>query len=174
MHNHFHEKIISFLVAILLSAFASLIFNSVNEIQYESHKIYINEEKSLQTIKECEGGCSECGYKDVGIEVYNRPQRIKRSDKCNTGQSYDLSILSKPRADYTPEARKANVSGTARLKVTFGANEQITSITPMNELPFGLTEQAIAAARKLEFEPETKCGNPVSVTKVIEYNFNLY
>ena len=30
------------------------------------------------------------------------------------------------------------------------------------------------AARKIEFEPMTKDGKPVSVVKIVEYSFSIY
>jgi hypothetical protein len=37
-----------------------------------------------------------------------------------------------------------------------------------------LTEKAIAAAHEIRFEPKKVNGIPQSVTKTIEYNFNIY
>lgn len=85
-----------------------------------------------------------------------------------------LQIRSKPRPNYTESARKNSVQGTVRLRVTFSASGQVTGITPVSGLPDGLTEQAIAAARQIQFSPQKKNGVPVSVTKTIEYGFNMY
>ena len=85
-----------------------------------------------------------------------------------------LKILSKARADYTDAARLENVEGTVRLRVTFLSTGEIGSITPVSGLPYGLTEQAIAAARQIKFQPATRSGVPVSVTKLVEYNFSLF
>ena len=85
-----------------------------------------------------------------------------------------LNIISKPRANYTEEARKNQVSGTVRVRVTFSSSGQVTGVTAIGGLPYGLTEQAIAAARQIKFTPEKHGGQAVSVNKVIEYNFNLY
>ena len=85
-----------------------------------------------------------------------------------------IQILSKPRANYTEEARKNQVSGTVLLSVTFGANGQINGVSVAKGLPNGLTEQAIAAAKQIKFTPQKKDGVAVAVTKRIEYNFNLY
>jgi len=41
-------------------------------------------------------------------------------------------------------------------------------------LPHGLTEQAIAAARKLKYIPAVKDGKYASMWMQLEYNFNLY
>jgi TonB family protein len=91
-----------------------------------------------------------------------------------TGVTTNLAILSKPRPGYTDAARTNNVQGTVRLRVTFNANGSIGSISPVSGLPNGLTEQAIAAARQIRFEPKKINGVPVSVTKVVEYSFSIY
>lgn len=85
-----------------------------------------------------------------------------------------LNILSKPRAQYTDEARQAQIQGTVVLKVTLLANGTIGSVVPVSRLGYGLTEKAIAAAREIKFEPKKVNGQAVSVTKTIEYNFNIY
>ena len=85
-----------------------------------------------------------------------------------------LTIIAKPRARYTDEARKMNLQGTVVLRVTLLANGGIGSITVVRELGGGLTEQAIAAAKKVVFLPKRVNDYPMSVTKTIEYNFNIY
>jgi TonB family protein len=86
----------------------------------------------------------------------------------------NLNIISKPKATYTDAARQNNVQGSVILRVTFLANGQIGSISPVKGLPYGLTEQAIAAARRITFEPKKVDGVGQSVTKQIEYGFNIY
>jgi outer membrane biosynthesis protein TonB len=54
------------------------------------------------------------------------------------------------------------------------ANGQIGSISPVKGLPNGLTEQAIAAARRISFEPAKNNGIGQTVTKQIEYSFSIY
>lgn len=85
-----------------------------------------------------------------------------------------LRIISKPRPGYTDAARTNGVQGTLRLRVTLLANGQIGSITPVTRLPHGLTEQAIAAARQIRFEPKKVNGVAQSVIQTIEYSFSLY
>jgi hypothetical protein len=50
----------------------------------------------------------------------------------------------------------------------------VGSITPVTTLKYGLTEQAIVAAKKLVFLPKRINGVPVSVTTMFEYNFRIY
>lgn len=85
-----------------------------------------------------------------------------------------VRLLSKPRANYTQPARINEVEGAVRLRVTFLASGEIGDIIPISGLAYGLTEQAIAAARQIKFEPETRDGIAVSVTKVLEYSFYIY
>lgn len=85
-----------------------------------------------------------------------------------------FKILSKPRATYTDAARQNQVTGVVRLRVTFSASGAIGSISPVSGLPYGLTEQAISAARAIKFEPQKKNGQAVAVTKIIEYSFTIY
>ena len=51
------------------------------------------------------------------------------------------------------------------------ANGGIGSISPVKTLPFGLTEQAIFAARKIMFLPARSKGVKISVTKTVQYTF---
>lgn len=92
----------------------------------------------------------------------------------NTESATNLRILSKTPSKYTDEARKNSVEGSVRLRVTFLASGEIGSISPATSLPFGLTEQAIAAARQIKFTPATRNGVPTTVIKTVEFNFSLY
>jgi len=90
------------------------------------------------------------------------------------GVTAGIKILSKPRPGYTDSARQANIQGTVILRVTFMANGSVGGISAVKGLPSGLTEQAIAAARRISFQPATLNGVPQNVTKQIEYTFSIY
>lgn len=90
------------------------------------------------------------------------------------GPTEKIKILAKPRANYTDAARQNQVQGTVTLRVTFLANGSIGGVSAVNGLPNGLTEQAIAAARGIKFEPAKKGGVPYTVTMQVQYNFTLY
>jgi len=85
-----------------------------------------------------------------------------------------LRILSKPDASYTEEARRNNISGQVVLRVLFAETGQITQISVVRGLPFGLTERAIAAARQIEFEPAELDGKKVAYPLVVLYNFRRH
>ncbi len=90
------------------------------------------------------------------------------------GVTSPLKILSKPQAKYNEAARSSGVEGSVRLKVTLLASGQVGSIVPVTRLPHGLTDQAIAAARLIKFEPAKQNGIPISKTVTIDYPFNIY
>jgi TonB family protein len=83
-------------------------------------------------------------------------------------------VLFKPEPTYTEEARRNQVTGTVMLRVVFASNGDVVQIRAVHSLPYGLTERAITAARRIKFVPAVKGGRPVSVFMQLEYNFNLY
>jgi TonB family protein len=85
-----------------------------------------------------------------------------------------VRIISKPAPSYTEQARKNQVQGIVTLRVVFSATGSVTNISVVRGLPDGLSERAISAARAIEFTPATKDGRAVSVSMLLEYNFNLY
>ena len=85
-----------------------------------------------------------------------------------------LKVFEKPRAAYTDEAKVNNVTGTVRLRVTFHKSGKVTDVFAISGLAYGLTESAIAAAKRIRFEPEKKNGVPVTIVKPVEYKFDLY
>ena len=85
-----------------------------------------------------------------------------------------LSILSKPRAVYTDQAKTNKIEGIVILQITFKKNGEIGKINVINGLSDGLNEQAIAAAKKIKFTPQRKNGKSITVTKKVKYNFTIY
>lgn len=97
--------------------------------------------------------------------------KISPVSKSGSG---NVKIISKPRAKYTDLARQNNVQGTVLLRVTFNSNGTIGTVSPVTTLSDGLTEQAIVAAKQMQFEPAKRKGQPVSVTKQVQYSFTIY
>jgi TonB family protein len=83
------------------------------------------------------------------------------------------TILKKEKAEYTPEARANKVRGTVVLNVIFGADGGIRVLRVVSGLPYGLTGQALKAARRVQFEPAVKDGKPVDVRGDLEFSFDL-
>ena len=88
--------------------------------------------------------------------------------------NHPLTILTKPKPAYTELGRLYEINGTVILRVPFLETGKVGVVSVVKGLPFGLTRQAVNAARRVTFEPQLKDGQPVSVTKQVEYNFNIY
>jgi periplasmic protein TonB len=70
--------------------------------------------------------------------------------------------------------RSAGVQGTVILMVVFADEGVLKHIMVLQGLSHGLTEQAIAAARKIRFTPAMRDGKPISVNGNLEFYFSLY
>ncbi|MFL6211074.1 MAG: tetratricopeptide repeat protein [Pyrinomonadaceae bacterium] len=83
-------------------------------------------------------------------------------------------ILSKPEPTFTQTARQNNTQGEVVLLVVLAADSKVKHILALKGLSDGLTEQSVAAARKIKFTPATKDGRRVSQFVVVSYNFQIY
>ena len=90
------------------------------------------------------------------------------------GITTGIRIISKPQPRYTDAARQNQIQGQVTLKVQFLADGRIGAISPVSGLGYGLTEQAMAAARMIRFEPAMRNGVPYTVSRTISYSFTIY
>src|SRR5689334_23188948 len=102
-------------------------------------------------------------------------QEQKPDEKVYQGKEVDtkVKVLSQPDAVYTFQAAREHVVGTVTLTAVFTGSGEIRNIDVVHGLPAGLTESAIAVARKITFTPAIKDGHPVSQRMQLEYNFQL-
>jgi periplasmic protein TonB len=95
----------------------------------------------------------------------------KRADTCND------ETKPKPKtqvaAKYPDEARKAEVEGRVKVKITIDENGKVVDAKIVKGLGFGLDEAAIAAYQQWTFEPATRCGKPVPTTITVAMRFGL-
>lgn len=102
-------------------------------------------------------------------------QTIKRlSIKTESPAAQPVTIILKPRANYTEAARQSRIQGRVILRVSFLANGAVGDVSIISGLGMGLTEEAIKAARKIVFLPAQRDGARYSVTKLVEYGFTIY
>lgn len=83
-------------------------------------------------------------------------------------------ILSKPEPSFTEEAREELIVGTVRIRLVLAADGKVRHLLVLRSLPYGLTQEAIKAARRIKFIPAMKNGIPVSQFATVEYNFNIF
>ena len=98
------------------------------------------------------------------------------SDKAaSVGANSDqYLVLYQAKATYTQGAREANTEGAVRVNITLQANGAVGAVVPVTTLKNGLTEMAIAAAKKIVFVPKRVNGIRDSVIITREYTFTIY
>lgn len=84
-----------------------------------------------------------------------------------------VEILSKPRPDYTDEARKNRLEGEVLLRVRFAASGDARVVEVIRGLGYGLNENAIRAAEQIRFKPALRGGQPVDSTAIVHIVFQL-
>ena len=107
-----------------------------------------------------------------GRGITNPTSTSTPTTNTNINQAVKITLTIK--ALYTDLARFYNIQGTIPMRVIFNANGTIGSVTPVTKLPFGLTAQAIAAAKQIRFEPAIKNSVPYTVIKLVVYSFTIY
>jgi hypothetical protein len=85
-----------------------------------------------------------------------------------------LLILYKPLASYTNAARQKMEQGNIIMRIAFSKDGRITNVRVLQQLQAGLLRQAVFSAIRIKFLPQEKNNEPVNVSKLIEYSFNIY
>jgi TonB family protein len=100
----------------------------------------------------------------------------KSDDKVfrSQGLTTKARVLKKPEPFYTEIARQNQIRGTVILNVVLAADGSVKHILIVKDLPHGMTERCVEAARQIQFEPAVVDGRPVSVLTRLEYNFNVF
>src|SRR6266478_5309561 len=82
-------------------------------------------------------------------------------------------VKRKPEPEYTDEARLHRIEGSVVLRCVFAATGEVKNVHVVSGLPYGLTEAAIAAGKRIKFQPAVKDGKPVSYWMELVYNFRI-
>jgi TonB family protein len=85
----------------------------------------------------------------------------------------DLEVISKPKPQYTSEAKQLKVQGDVILRVTFAASGQVMVQGIVHSLGHGLDEEARRVAQQIRFRPATRNGQAVDMTTNITITFQL-
>jgi len=84
-----------------------------------------------------------------------------------------VEILTKPKPEYTEEARRLRIEGDVVLRVTFQASGTLVVHGVVEGLGHGLDDAAVAAAKKITFKPARRNGQPVDYTATLRVVFRL-
>ncbi len=114
------------------------------------------------------GGVQSAGFAESRAAPPAAPRTVRPAE---TEQS--LEILSKPRPEYTDEARRLRLEGVVVLDVVFLASGEVRVLRVVRGLGHGLDETAAAAARQIRFRPARREGQPVDAPARIQVLFQL-
>ncbi|MEW5740848.1 MAG: energy transducer TonB [Myxococcota bacterium] len=82
-------------------------------------------------------------------------------------------LIGEVKIPYPDEARKNDIEGSVRLKVTLNAQGVVEDVVVISGPGYGLNEAARDALRKFHFKPATKAGEAVGYTFIYTYTFLL-
>jgi TonB family protein len=105
------------------------------------------------------------------IAVRNGARRRPEAVPANFDR--DVEIVSKPRPQYTDEARMLGVEGEVVLEVLFGADGEVRVKRMLRGLGHGLDERAVEAASLINFLPARRDGKAVDIVATVRIQFQL-
>jgi TonB family protein len=107
--------------------------------------------------------------------LFPRPTYVCMTEEFASYQVASTSsiIVSQPSLRYTAAARKNQTEGVVQLRVVLNADRKVADVRPLSMLPYGLTEEAMQAAMRVEFIPATVEGVPVASERLLEYYFSV-
>lgn len=82
-------------------------------------------------------------------------------------------LVGEVKISYPEEAKKNEIEGSVRLRVTVDATGAVTAVSVISGPGYGLNEAARDAMHKYRFKPATKGGEAVGTTIVYTYTFLL-
>lgn len=82
-------------------------------------------------------------------------------------------LLREVRADYTDEARRANIEGEVELEIVVRRDGTVGEVRIVRGLRGGLNERAVNAVRQWRFSPGRMKGTPVDVVVQVGVEFRL-
>jgi TonB family protein len=108
--------------------------------------------------------------RNLGDEGFRQKPLPESTDKS---QIINASLVTKPRSNFTNEARKMNIKGSVELRITLLSNGGVGDIEVISGLAGGLTEEVVQGVKKLMFLPKTVDGSPVTTTVRWSASFNI-
>jgi TonB family protein len=116
------------------------------------------------------GSVSTGGFGDT-VAVNEVPRARKKPPAENPDTP--VEIISKPKPNYTAEARDLKIEGEVVLRVVFVASGEMRVIGVVEGLGHGLDEAAVDAAKQIEFKPARRNGEAVDYKAVVRIVFQL-
>lgn len=108
-----------------------------------------------------------------GVRVHREGRRCRTAPppRVAPDRTVRAAITFQPSPRYTEEALRNGYRGQARLRLLLGADGRVQLVEPLDQLPYGLTEEAVRAAREIKFTPASLDGAPVDMWAYVEQDF---
>jgi len=102
------------------------------------------------------------------VKAYSAPRYLPPG-----GADTEPAVLTEVKVPYPAEAKKNEVEGSVRLKVTLEATGEVKEVVVISGPGYGLNDAAREALKRFRFKPATKGGEPVGYTFIYTYTFEL-
>ncbi len=87
------------------------------------------------------------------------------------GADTDPEVIGDVKISYPEEAKRADVEGKVRLKITVDFEGHVSDVVVVSGPGYGLNEAAAAAMKRFRFKPAMKNGEAVSTSFIYTYTF---
>jgi TonB family protein len=114
------------------------------------------------------GSVQSTGFADQGVAT-DAPKK-KADAASGTGS---VTILDKPRPEYTAEGRNLKLEGDVVIDLVFLANGTVHINHVISGLGHGLDEAAIRAAQQIKFKPAKQDNQPVDFPARVRIEFRM-
>jgi TonB family protein len=137
---------------------------------------YLMKKDYLRSEKELESYLTTVRDGTEAAEIKERIEAIRSLGRAKPQKSVQKDITLPrihkiPHPAYTLQAALYKVEGSVRMEVLFGSDGVIKYALLVRGLGFGLDEEALKAARSIEFKPGEVDGQPVSMWMGVDLGF---
>ncbi len=115
------------------------------------------------------GSVQTSGFGDQSV-VTDAPKKKTEAVASGTGS---ITIIEKPRPEYTAEGRSLRIEGDVTLDLIFLANGTVHVNRVISGLGHGLDEAAIRAAQQIKFKPAKQDNQPVDFPARVRIEFRM-
>jgi TonB family protein len=121
-----------------------------------------------------QGGGKKGNIQSTGFGDATATAEAPKKKAANDGPAdTPVTILDKPRPEYTAEGRSMKLEGDVVLDVVFLASGKIVINRVISGLGHGLDENASRAAQQIHFKPALRAGQPVDYPARVRIEFRL-
>jgi len=115
------------------------------------------------------GNVQAGGFGDASVAAEAPKKKVGNDGPADTA----VTILDKPRPEYTAEGRTLKLEGDVVLEVVFLTNGHVQVNRVVSGLGHGLDESASKAAQQIKFKPALREGQPVDYPARVRIEFRL-